>query len=84
MDLAKSHYCAFDAANIIFLKATKNTASRYINKLYELGELRTSTKIGMRWWISKEDVDRIKLLVWSGELIVRLPISEHNQIKRTK
>ncbi len=69
----KTHYTAFEAANMIFLKATKKTAPRYIHQLYLQGELTTSTKISQYWCITHEDVVRIKERIWSGALKVVLP-----------
>lgn len=68
--MEKTHYTAQEAAIAIFMKASPMVACRYMKKLYEAGELLTSTKIGTRWAISKEDIDRIKPRILSGELII--------------
>lgn len=72
MELTKDDYSALEAAQLIFRKATKHSCTKYIRKLYELGELRTSTKVNGYWWISREDILRIAPRVRSGEIIISI------------
>lgn len=80
--MSKSHYTAYEAANLIFLKATKDTAPRYIRLLYLSGELVTSVKINGSWYITDDDVQRIKDKIMSGE--IKIVLADSRKPKKKK